>query len=985
MVGFFLVPINLLHLAQFALETTKFHRPPGPEQIDLVCEWVRWSGLNLPTMKLFRAVLTLVVPLALTVPLRAADPAPAKAKGFTFIKTRGGILNYRLEANGLDVLLLPDHSAPVVTFMITYHVGSRNEVTGTTGATHLLEHLMFKGSKHYHAGRGNGFDTMLDGIGAANNATTSLDRTNYYEDVPSDHLELAVQLEADRIRGLLLREEDRRPEMTVVRNEFERGENEPTEALSKEINAAAFLAHPYHHPTIGWRSDIEKVSIEKLRSFYDTFYWPNNATVTIIGDFEPVAALGLLKKYYGAIPRSPHSIPQIYTEEPPQQGPRRVRLRRPGELGVVSVAYKVPNALQADTPALMVLGDILADGKTSRFYRALTDKSLTLSVEAGKDLTHDATLFSVTARLAPEATHEQVEKVILAEIEALKRDGVTAAEVARALSKENASTAYGRDGTSAIAAQINEDIAVGDWTYFLTLPEKIKAVTVADVNRVARAYLVEDQSTTGWFVPVADGAVPAEKTGGTKRRPLHHPEFYRAPEAGEESSVSIRARPGSRSAGGAVKAAEGKVVGAAQIAPRIVRRKVAGLDVLTLKTSLRDAVTLRGSLPAGDVFNPVGRSGLADLTAAMLDQGTAKRDKFALAQLLEDVGALIHFETSSHNLTFSARCLKQDVPLVLSLLAEQLRTPAFSAEEFGKVKKQLVGRYQQQLEDTNFRAREALARAIFPVGHPNHPPAAAAYLADITAATLEELKAFHAAHYGPQGFTLVAVGDVDDVAINDALKTAFAGWTGGQPLPAAPKHAPLSAARVEKINMPGKASISVLVGLGTGLKYSDADHLALAAASEIFGGGYFTSRLLAIVRNQEGLTYGIGARLGADAQVDGQWGIAATFAPELLEQGLASTRRELQRFTAAGVSAQELAQFKITMVGSYKLSLATSAGLASQILATVQRGLPLAQLDDFAKQVESLTFAQVNGAVKKYLPADKMITVLAGTLPGAAK
>ena len=289
-----------------------------------------------------RIITALLLVLAPLVTLRAA--APAKVDGFTWVRALGSIDEYRLDANRLQVLLMPDHSVPVFTFMVTYHVGSRNEVTGTTGATHLLEHLMFKGSQDYNYDLSTGFDTLLDRIGATNNATTWLDRTNYYEEVPSDHLELSVQLEADRIRGLLLRESDRQPEMTVVRNEFERGENDPVEALDKEITAAAFVAHPYHHPTIGWRSAIEKVPIEKLRNFYDIFYWPNNATVTLIGDFDPVTALRLIGKYYGPIHASPQPIPQIYTEEPAQQGPRRVMVKRPGELGVVGLAYKVPAA-----------------------------------------------------------------------------------------------------------------------------------------------------------------------------------------------------------------------------------------------------------------------------------------------------------------------------------------------------------------------------------------------------------------------------------------------------------------------------------------------------------------------------------------------------------------------------------------------------------------------------------------------------------------
>jgi zinc protease len=857
--------------------------------------------------------------------------------------------------------------------MVTYHVGSRNEVTGTTGATHLLEHLMFKGSQHYNYDLGTGFDTLLDRIGATNNATTWLDRTNYYEEVPSDHLELSVQLEADRIRGLLLRESDRQPEMTVVRNEFERGENDPVEALDKEITAAAFVAHPYHHPTIGWRSDIEKVPIEKLRNFYDIFYWPNNATVTLIGDFDPVTALRLIGKYYGPIHASPQPIPQIYTEEPAQQGPRRVMVKRPGELGVVGLAYKVPAALHADHAPLAVLADILADGKTSRCYRALTDRNLTISVDAGTGLTHDNTLFNIYARLAPGVGHEQVEKVLLAELARLKTEGVTPAEVNRALSKEAAATAYGRDGSFAIASQLNEDIAVGDWAYYFTLPERISAVTVADVNRVAKAYLQEDQSTTGWFVPLSTDAVAEETAAGpVKPRSSRHPNYYRGPEmAGGAAPAGSRS---DRDEGVAASSAADRAAGGARIAPRVARRAIANIDVLTIKTSLQDVVTFQGSLSGGDVFNPPGRSAVADLTAGMLDKGTTRHDKFALAQQLEDVG-------TSQNLVFDGHCLKKDVPLVLGLLAEQLRSPAFSADEFAKLKKQLAGHYRRQLEDTSFRAGQSLARSIYPEGHPNRPPEASQYLADIDATTLDDITAFFAAHYGPAGMVFVAVGDIDDAAIERTLRAGFGGWMGGTAPPVAPKVAPLAAGRTEKVVMAGKASVSVVIGQPSGLKFSDPERVALELGTQVFGGHFFSSRLLAIIRNQEGLTYSIGARLANDTYTDGDWRIVGTFDAKLLDQGLASTLRELRRFTAQGVTAEELRDFKTAVSGSYKLSLATSEGLASRLLATVQRGLPLGFIDEYPEKIAALTLGQVNGAIREYLDPDKMVLVEAGTLP----
>jgi zinc protease len=432
----------------------------------------------------------------------SAPPAPSAVPGFSLVKSLSGIDEYQLDSNGLTVLLVPDHSAPVVTFQVTYRVGSRNEVTGTTGATHILEHMMFKGSEHFNDPMGNSVKQFLERVGGQFNASTSFDRTNYFASVGRDSLDEYVAIEADRMRHLWLHEADRQAEMTVVRNEYERGKNDPDNVLMEEVTAAAYIALPYHHPVIGWRSDIEQVPIGKLRDFYDTFYWPNNATLSVVGDFATVPTLNLIKKYYGVYPRSPAPIPVIYTEEPPQIGERRVTIKRPGELGTVIIAHKVPNGRDADQPALDVLDAILSSGKNARLYRALVDKGLALNAGAGTDLHHDLSLHTVFAALAPGATHAQVEKALWAEIARIKTDGVTPEELAKVKQQDSAADAYKRDGTAAIAAELNEWIAVGDWTLYESFPQKVQAVTAADVQRVARKYLGEDQSTTGWFIPV---------------------------------------------------------------------------------------------------------------------------------------------------------------------------------------------------------------------------------------------------------------------------------------------------------------------------------------------------------------------------------------------------------------------------------------------------------------------------------------------------
>jgi zinc protease len=431
-------------------------------------------------------------------------PPPAQGSaGYSHVRSLGGIDEYRLDSNGLTVLLVPDHSAPVVTFEVTYQVGSRNEVTGTTGATHILEHMMFKGSDAFNDARGNRIKQLLERVGGQFNANTSFDRTNYFATVGRESLEAYIAIEADRMRHLWLHESDRQAEMTVVRNEYERGKNDPENVLLEEVMEAAYIALPYHHPTIGWKSDIEHVPILKLRQFYDTFYWPNNVTVTVVGDIETDAILGLIKKYYGAYPHSPAPIPAIYTEEPPQSGERRVIVKRPGELGAIIIAHKVPNGRDADQAALEMLDAILSSGKNARLYRSLVDQGLALSAGAGTDVLRDLSLHTLYAALTPGATHEQVERALLAELNRIKTSGVTPAEVASVKQQYIAEDAYKRDGTAAVASELSEWIGVGDWTLYITFPQKVQQVTPADVQRVAKQYFGADQSTTGWFVPVA--------------------------------------------------------------------------------------------------------------------------------------------------------------------------------------------------------------------------------------------------------------------------------------------------------------------------------------------------------------------------------------------------------------------------------------------------------------------------------------------------
>jgi zinc protease len=432
---------------------------------------------------------------------RSRRPQP-----FQFVREKAGIREFVLRSNGLKVLLLSNRVAPVLTFAVVYHVGSRNEAVGHTGATHLLEHLMFKGTREYRREKGTAIASVLDRLGARFNATTWFDRTNYYETVPSAELDAVLKLEASRMRGSLVLDEDRQPEMTVVRNEFERGENSPFQVLYKHSFAVAFREHPYHHPTIGWSSDIEGVTTARLKEFYDVFYHPNNATAMLIGDFEEESALAAIARRFGAIPPSPRPIPRVYTVEPPQEGERRFVVRRTGEVAWVALSWRSVAARHADTPALAVLGNVLGGGITTRLYQALVETNLTLSVTVVPWQLKDPALFSVFAPVRPGVDPAVVERVIREEMAKVASGGVTEAELAKGRRQIEAEVIFDRDSTDQIAGSLSEAIAVADWEWYADYPAAIGRVSAEDVRHAAAAIFQDDGLTVGIFQPKGQAA-----------------------------------------------------------------------------------------------------------------------------------------------------------------------------------------------------------------------------------------------------------------------------------------------------------------------------------------------------------------------------------------------------------------------------------------------------------------------------------------------
>lgn len=904
----------------------------------------------------------------------AALNAQSNPANFKKIQELGGIEEYQYQPNGMNILLIQDNSAPVVTVQIVYRVGSKHEVTGNTGSTHLLEHLNFKGTPTFNKRKGTAIFSVLQNIGANMNATTWYDRTNYYETIPSDQIEVAMHIEADRMRNSLLLKEDKESEMTVVRNEFERAENNPNTALATEIMATAYMAYPYHHATIGWRADIENMPMEALKKFYDTYYWPDNATLTIIGDFQKENAFKLVDKYFGKITKAPQAMPEPYTTEPVQYGPRRVVMKKPGQQSVVLVAYKIPGRMHADSPALAVLSEIMGSGTSSYINKTFVDTGIANYGYAQASNFKEVNLLTVGLGLTPDKKQEEINDQLLAMIEKIKKEGVTQAEVDRVIAKLNATTILSRDGSGAIAGELNEAIAGGDWKDYITGADRLSKVTVADVNRVAKQYLVEDQSTTGYFIPIQKGEQAKTMAQASKASENDSKVFFRNPELPDTEAIM----PSTVQAMAQIQSNYETIITSAK-GEKYIRKSVSGIDVVSVKTGAKDLVTVSASFPIADYFNKGGNSLVPGFVTQLLEAGTTKNSKFQFADKLEKIGLSINVGADKYNVNISFKCLKKDLDQSIALLSEELRYPLFDEKEFQLVKQQFASSLKQRLDNPGTQGGQTLMQTLYTKDNPNYSLDTQASLKELEAITLNDLKAFHKTYFGTKGMHLVAAGDVDTKTLYNSLNNNFKGFTAGDVAAIKAVEPTKVKGQTKVIFIPQKPSAEMFIGQYTGIKRKDKDFLPFYIATGILGGD-FSGRLMMTVRDNDGLTYNISSAHKGHDYAGGYWYVNASFNPKLFQKGLDATMVQINKWAKEGITAEELAAKKANLIGSFKVGLATTSGLSGTILKNLERGNDPEYLEQYVKDIEAVTLDQVNQSIKKYVDLDKLVIIKAGTL-----
>jgi zinc protease len=908
---------------------------------------------------------SLIAAVILTISITATAPAtlvaaqggqPSLPKGVARVTSVEGITEYRLD-NGMRVLLFPDQSKQTITVNITYQVGSKYESYGETGMAHLLEHMVFKGTpKHTN------IPEELSSHGARPvNGTTWFDRTNYYEvfAATDENLRWALDLESDRMVNSFIAKKDLDTEMTVVRNEYEMGENDPGGVLVDRVFATAYTWHNYGKSTIGARSDIENVPIERLQAFYKKYYQPDNAVLLVAGKIDEGKTLELINQYFGALPRPSRVLPKIYTDEPTQDGERAVTVRRVGDVQVVMAGYHVPAGSHPDAPAVSILTQVLADTPSGRLHKALVETKKASSVSSFPILFGEPSLILFGAEVRQESSLAEARNALLATVEEITKTPPTKEEVERARNQLLKQVELNLNSSDRVGIELSEWIGMGDWRLLFINRDRLRKVTPEDVQRVAAAYLKSSNRTLGEFIPTQKpdrAEVPPVPDIAALVKDYKGDAVVAAGEAFDPSPANIDARTTRATAGG-VKLA-------------LLPKKTRGNTVVA-------TLTLR----FGDEKSLMNRSTAGDLAGSMLMRGTAKHTRQQLKDEFDRLKARVGVGGGATSASARIETTRENLPAVLRLVAEVLREPSFPASEFEQLmEEELAGIEQQRSEPTSVGVT-ALRRHLspYPKGHPNYVTTPDEDVAELKATSLDDVKKFYTDFYGASNGELAVVGDFDDKAITGLAAELFGSWKSPRPFERVANPYQAIAATNQSFETPDKANAFFMAGLNLNLREDDPDYAALMLGNYMLGGGFLNSRLGTRIRQKEGLSYGVGSQVQVSSiDKSGIFMAFAIYAPQNVEKLETAFKEEVARALKDGFTEDEVKAAKSGWLQSRQVSRAQDAELAARLSSYLYLNRTLAWDDAFEKKVLALTPDVIVAAMRRYIDPAKITIVKAG-------
>jgi zinc protease len=879
--------------------------------------------------------------------------------GITAVTSVEGIDEYRL-GNGLQVLLIPDDSKPTTTVNLTYRVGSRQENYGETGMAHLLEHMLFKGTPTHPAVWGE-----FQKRGLAANGSTSYDRTNYtaHFSANPDNLDWYIGWLADSMVNSFVARKDLDTEMTVVRNEMERGENQPDGVLVRETMATMFDWHNYGKSTIGARSDVENVDIPRLQAFYRLYYQPDNATLIVSGKFEPAAVLSRVAATFGKLPKPTRVLPNQYTLERAQDGERSVTVRRQGGAPVLMAGYHVPAGSAPDSAAVEVLASVLGDVPSGRLHKRLTEQQLASSAFAFSWELAEPGVFMTGAELAPGQDVEKARQALVSVGESFATEPVTAEEVARAKLKWAKGWEQSFTNPETVGIALSSSVALGDWRLFFYQRDRIRDVSLADVQRVATQYLVSSNRTLGTYVPTASPVrAPApEKVDVARVMQGFKPEVAAAKvEAFEATPENLDARTQVSTIGGI---------------------KVGLLPKGTRGNAVRATLTLR----FGDEKSLFGSDEVPQAVAALLDKGTKTLTREQIQDRLDQLKTELSIGSGPGRVTVTLATRREFLPGAIALVADLLRNPVFPEAALTEFKQQAITGIEQQRKEPDAVAENAVERwgNPYPRGDVRYVSTFDESVDEINAVTGPKLRDFHARFYGAAKGEFAAVGDFDPAVVKAALQAGFGDWNRGAPYTRVAH--PLVAVKPERmvIETPDKQNATLFVRQSVAVSERDPDYPALMMANYLIGSGG-SSRLWKRIREGEGLSYGVETYVGWNSfESNSTWLGNATYAPGVRARVETAFREEIERALKEGFTPQELSEGQRGLLNFRRLSRAQDRSVAASLANNLYLERTFAFSGKIDAALASLTLEQVNAALRKYLKPESFVLAFAGDFKSA--
>ena len=874
-----------------------------------------------------------------------------------------GMTEYNLKSNGLKVLLFPDQTKQTVTVNMTYLVGSRHEGYGETGMAHLLEHLVFKGTPKHKDIPGE-----MKQRGAQFNGSTWLDRTNYYETVNAtdENLEWALDLESDRMINSHIAKKDLDSEFSVVRNEFEAGENDPSSILYERVISTAFLWHNYGKSTIGNRSDIENVPIENLQAFYRRFYQTDNAVLTIAGKLDVDKTLKLIDKYYSTIPKATRVLPTTWSTEPTQDGERNVILKRVGDLQVASAGYHIPAGSHPDYVAVETIADALTDNPSGRLYKNLVGSNKAAGVGSFLFQTKDPGFVYFNTDVRKEGNLEEVKNILLKTLDDLASNPLSEEEVKRIKAQKLKQFEQQFRNSSTTGTLMSEFVAIGDWRMFFITRDNYEKMTAADVARAAKTYFKPSNRTVGLFIPETKperSEIPSTPdisalVDGYKGKALMD-----EGEVFDPSPTNIESRT-KRGAVGLVKYA---------FLPKKTRGNTVNATLI---------------LRFGDEKSLAGKRITAYMVGQMLKKGTAKQTEQQLKDALDNLKASVNISASQDKATVSIETVRDNFPAVLKIVTDMLKGSTFPEKEFTELRQQLLAETEQQLSDPQSLAQSAMERHMNPYtkGDIRYNMTLQEEIDALKAAKLEDVRKFHKDFYGASDATMAVIGEFDENQAKQIITEGVGAWKSPMPYKRVETKFFDPKPVVDVIKTPDKANAMFFASQNIAINDTDPDYAATWMGNYVLGGGSLSNRLATRIRQKEGLSYGVGSWFTAESlDKAGVFGAYAIYAPENIAKLEAAFKEEMAKILKDGITQQELDEAKNSVKQSRVIARSNDKQLVGKLNTYLFLNRTLQWDINYEAQIMKLSVEDVNKALRKAINLDKISLFKGGDFDKPAK